>query len=86
MKAAGLIAVGLAAFLTYSVAEPRPLFAERQDVPSAIDVAPPPQYGAAVTRARELFARPSRSRTCQESRWRSAPACPPKPWRRGEGR
>src|SRR4030095_7770283 len=43
-----------AAFLTHSVAVAAPLFPQPRDVPSVIDSAPPPQYTAAVERAREL--------------------------------
>jgi CubicO group peptidase (beta-lactamase class C family) len=50
--AVGVLIAASAAFLTYDVAEP--LFAEPQDVPSAVDSAPSPQYVAAVDRAREL--------------------------------
>jgi CubicO group peptidase (beta-lactamase class C family) len=48
----GVLIAAFAAFLTYDVAEP--LFAQPQDVPSAVDSAPSPQYGAAVERARAL--------------------------------
>ncbi|HEU4892774.1 MAG TPA: hypothetical protein VFT47_14560 [Vicinamibacterales bacterium] len=59
VKAFALIALGLAiaafaAFLTHAVTVAAPLFAQPPDVPSAIDSAPPPQYAAAVERAREL--------------------------------
>ena len=59
VKAAALIALGLviaafASFLTHAVAMSRPLFAQPQSVQSVVDSAPPPQYAAAVERAREL--------------------------------
>src|SRR4029079_6796420 len=50
--AVGLLIAVFATFLTYDVAEP--LFALPQNVPSAIDSGPSPQYAAAVERAREL--------------------------------
>jgi hypothetical protein len=53
--AVGVLMAAFAAFLTscgHSVTAP--LFAQPQDVPSVSDSAPPPQYAAAVERAREL--------------------------------
>jgi hypothetical protein len=52
--AVGVLIAAFAAFLTHAVAVTVPLFAQPQDVPSVIDSAPPPQYAAAVERAREL--------------------------------
>ena len=55
-KAAALIVLALAA-IGLSVAcagGTGPLFAQPQDVPSVIDSAPPPEFAAAVERAREL--------------------------------
>src|SRR5687768_16741388 len=52
--AVGVLMAAFAAFLTHAVAVTAPLFAQPPDVPSVIDSAPPPQYGAAVERAREL--------------------------------
>src|SRR5688572_6031366 len=52
--AAGVLIAAFAAFLTHAVAVTGPLFAQPQDVPSVIDSQPPPQYAAAVERAREL--------------------------------
>jgi hypothetical protein len=56
VKAAALIVLVLAfgAFVTHAVAVSGPLFAQPQDVPSAIESAPSPQYAAAVERAREV--------------------------------
>ena len=55
-RAAALIVLVLAigAIGTSGCAETGPLFAHPQDVPSAIDSAPSPQYSAAVGRAREF--------------------------------
>ena len=50
----GVVAAAFAAFLTHGVVVTAPLFPQAQDVPSAIDAAPAPQYAAAVERAREL--------------------------------
>ena len=52
--AGGLLVAALAAFLTHTAAVTAPLFAHPQSVPSAIGPAPPPQYAAAVERARPL--------------------------------
>jgi hypothetical protein len=52
--AVGVLIAAFAAFLTHAVAVTVPLFAQPQNVPSVIDPAPPPQYAAAVGRAREL--------------------------------
>jgi hypothetical protein len=52
--AVGVVIAAFAAFLTHSIAVTAPLFAQPQDVPSAGDSAPSPQYAAAVERAREL--------------------------------
>jgi hypothetical protein len=52
--AVGVLIAAFAAFLTHAVAVTVPLFAQPQDVPSVIDSAPPPQYAAAIERAREL--------------------------------
>ena len=58
VKAAVLVALSLAigamGFLTHAAAVTGPLFAQPQDVPSAIESAPSPQYREAVERAREL--------------------------------
>ena len=52
--AAGLVVAAFAAFVTNGVVVTAPLFAQSQVVPSVIASAPPPQYAAAVERAREL--------------------------------
>src|SRR5688500_1972763 len=52
--AVGVLIAAFAAFLTHAVAVAAPLFAQPQDVPSVSDSAPPPQYAAAIERAREL--------------------------------
>jgi CubicO group peptidase (beta-lactamase class C family) len=52
--AVGVLIAAFAAFLTHAVAVTVPLFAQPQDLPSAIDSAPSPRYAAAVERAREL--------------------------------
>ena len=52
--ALGVLIAAFAAFLTHAVTVAAPLFAQPPDVPSVIDSAPPPQYAAAVERAREL--------------------------------
>jgi hypothetical protein len=52
--AVGVLIAAFAAFLTHAVARTAPLFAQPQDVPSVIDSEPPPQYAAAVERAREF--------------------------------
>jgi CubicO group peptidase (beta-lactamase class C family) len=52
--AAGVLIAAFAGQLTHAVAVTAPLFAQPQDVPSVIESAPPPQYAAAVERAREL--------------------------------
>lgn len=65
VKAFTLIALGLAvaamgiyaafaAFLAHGVVETAPLFPQAQEVPSVVNPAPPPQYAAAVERAREV--------------------------------
>jgi hypothetical protein len=51
--AAGGGVAAIAAFLTHGVVVTAPLFAQSQEVPSVIDLAPSPQYAAAVERARE---------------------------------
>jgi hypothetical protein len=50
----GLAIAALAAFSIHAVAAAAPLFAQPPDVPSVMASAPPPQYAAAVERAREL--------------------------------
>ena len=52
--AVGVVVAGLAAFLTHWVVVTAPLFAQSPEVPSATDSAPPPQYAAAVERARAV--------------------------------
>ena len=52
--ALGVLMAASAAFLTHAVAVTVPLFAQMQNVPSAIESAPLPQHAAAVERAREL--------------------------------
>ena len=52
--ALGVLMAAFAAFLTHAVAVTVPLFAQMQNVPSAIESAPLPQHAAAVERAREL--------------------------------
>ena len=52
-RASALIALGVA-IGTYGCADSGPLFAQPQDVPSAIASTPSPQYSAAVERAREF--------------------------------
>jgi hypothetical protein len=52
--ALGVVAAAFAAFLTHAVVVTAPLFAQSQEVPSAIDSAPSPPYAAAVERAREI--------------------------------
>jgi hypothetical protein len=52
--AVGVVAAAFAAFLTHGVTVTAPLFAQSQEVPSAVDAAPSPQYAAAVDRARTL--------------------------------
>jgi hypothetical protein len=52
--AVGVVVAAFAAFLTYDLNLRAPLFAQSQQVPSVIDTAPPPQYAAAVERAREV--------------------------------
>jgi hypothetical protein len=49
-----LIAAFAAFVVTRAIAVSGPLFAQLQDVPSAVDSAPSPQYAAAVERGREL--------------------------------
>lgn len=51
---AGVLTAGIAGFLIHMVAIAAPLFTRSQDVPSVIDSPAPPQYAAAVERAREL--------------------------------
>ncbi len=50
----GVVVAGFAAFLTHRVTVTAPLFAQGQEVPSAVDPAPAPRYATAVERAREL--------------------------------
>jgi hypothetical protein len=50
--AVGLVVAAFAAFLTHSVVVTAPLFPPSQEVPSVVDPAAPPQYAAAVERAR----------------------------------
>jgi hypothetical protein len=52
--AVGVAVAAFAAFLTHGLVVTAPLFPQSQEVPSVIDSAPPPQYAAAVGRAREL--------------------------------
>ena len=52
--AVGVLIATFAAFFTHAVTVAAPLFAQPPDVPSAIGSAPPPQYAAAVERARQL--------------------------------
>jgi hypothetical protein len=52
--AVGVAVAAFAAFLTHWVVVTAPLFPQSQEVPSVIDSAPPPEYAAAVERAREL--------------------------------
>jgi Beta-lactamase len=52
--AVGVVVAAFAAFLTHSVVVTAPLFAQSQEVPSVVDVAPAAQHAAAVGRAREL--------------------------------
>jgi len=52
--AVGAAIAAFAAFVTHAVVVAAPLFPQPQEVPSVIDSAPPPQYTAAVERAREL--------------------------------
>ncbi len=52
--AVGVLVAAFAAFLTHAVVVTAPLFPRSQAVPSVADSAPPPQYAAAVERAREL--------------------------------
>jgi hypothetical protein len=52
--AVGVIVAAFAAFLTHEVVVTAPLFPQAQEVPSAVDPAPSPQYAGAVGRAREL--------------------------------
>jgi hypothetical protein len=52
--AGGVLVAAFAAFLTHAVTVTAPIFAQRQEVPSVIDSAPPPQYAAAVARAQEF--------------------------------
>jgi hypothetical protein len=52
--AVGVAAAAFAAFLTHAVVVAAPLFSQSQGVPSALDSAPPPQFAAAVERARAL--------------------------------
>jgi len=52
--AVGAAIAAFAAFVTHAVVVAAPLFPQPQEVPSVIDSAPPPQYTAAVGRAREL--------------------------------
>jgi hypothetical protein len=50
----GLGLAAFAAFLTHGVVATAPLFTQSQQVTSVVDSAPPPQYAAAVERARQL--------------------------------
>jgi len=52
--AVGAAIAAFAAFVTHAAVVAAPLFPQPQEVPSVIDSAPPPQYTAAVERAREL--------------------------------
>ena len=52
--AVGVVVAAFAAYLTHDVVARGPLFPQSQEVPSVVDSAPPPQYTAAVERAREL--------------------------------
>jgi hypothetical protein len=52
--AAGFLLAAFAAMLTHGVVVSAPLFAQPQEVPSVTGAAPPPQYAAAVERARRL--------------------------------
>lgn len=52
--ASGVLVAAFAAFLTQSVNVTAPLFAQSQDVPSAMDSAPAPPFAAPVERARAL--------------------------------
>jgi CubicO group peptidase (beta-lactamase class C family) len=52
--AVGVVVAAFAAFLIHRVVVTTPLFLRPQDVPSVVESAPPPQYAAAVERAREL--------------------------------
>jgi hypothetical protein len=52
--AVGVAVAAFAAFLTHGVVVTAPLFAQSQEVPAVVNPAPPPQYAAAVERAREL--------------------------------
>jgi uncharacterized protein (DUF983 family) len=52
--AVGVVVAAFAAFLTHGVVVAAPLFAQSREVPSVVAPAPPPQYAAAVERAREL--------------------------------
>lgn len=52
--AVGVVVAAFAAFLTHWVVVAAPLFLQLQEVPSVVDSAPPPQYAAAVERARDL--------------------------------
>jgi hypothetical protein len=51
---AGAVIAAFAAFLTHGVVVTAPLFPQSQEVPSVVNPAPPPQYVAAVERARGL--------------------------------
>jgi hypothetical protein len=52
--AVGVVVAAFAAFLTHGVTVTAALFPQSQDVPSVVGQAPPPQYAAAVERARQL--------------------------------
>jgi hypothetical protein len=52
--ATGVVVAAFAAFLTRGVVVTAPLFPQSREVPSVVKSAPPPQYAAAVARAREL--------------------------------
>ena len=52
--AVGVVVAAFAAFLIHGVVVTGALFPQPQEVPSAVDSAPSPQYAAAIERAREL--------------------------------
>ena len=52
--AVGVLIAAFAASLTYAVTVAEPLFAQSTDVPSVSEPAPPPQWAAAVDRARSM--------------------------------
>ena len=71
--AGAVFVAAFSAFLTHAVTVAAPLFAQPPDVPSVIDSAPPPQYAAAVERARELVraAILEQYAQCQQHPWKS---------------